>query len=213
MKYKLFATDMNGVLLAQENFWIKLHQAFGTLEEGKRLTKQYLDSDYETLVKKVVDELWKGKDAEIYRRLVHSQDEISGVKDLFHYVHEQDMISAIISASSIDSARMLQRAYGVDHVYGNELVIRDGKVTGEFIATIAAGRDEKPQILRHLCEDHGISLSETIYVGDTDTDVEIARIAGLSIAFNSDSEELKEVCDYVVDEADLNNVVRLLRNH
>ncbi len=119
-------------------------------------------------------------------------------------------MTAIISASSIDVARRVQKDYGVDYIFANELVIRDGKVAGEFIWPIGAGKEKKAQIIQSLCSDLGISPKEVIYVGDSDTDIEAFKEVGISIAFNSSSEELKKVSKYIVDTRNLADVIQYI---
>jgi hypothetical protein len=43
--------DMEGVVFERRNFWLDLHRAFGTEEEGVRLAKKHLDSDCNELQK------------------------------------------------------------------------------------------------------------------------------------------------------------------
>lgn len=210
MTYKLICFDLDGVIFKDINFWMELHKRFGTLEQGKELTKKYLHSDYNKLVEEVVVRLWKGKDAQPYYDLVNSIEYLPGVKETFEYIKNKDFITAVISASSIDVARRLQTDYGIDHIFANELVIRDGKVLGEFVWPIGAGKEKKAEIIRHLCLDLGIPAEECIYVGDSDTDIEAFKEVGLSIAFNSRSEELKKVASYVVESNNLSDILRHL---
>ena len=212
MTYKLLCLDMDGVIFKDINFWLELHKVFDTSEEGKKLTERYLHTDYPKLVEEVVGRLWKGKNANPYFELVNSIEYLPGVKELFDYVKNQDLITAIISASSIDVARRIQKDYGIDHLFANELVIRDGMVAGEFVWPIGAGKEKKAQIIRHLCEDLGISPQEVIYVGDSNTDIEAFKTVGLSIAFNSDSQELKSVATHVVESNNLADVLPYLQN-
>ena len=212
MTYKLLCLDMDGVIFKDINFWLELHKVFDTSEEGKKLTERYLHTDYPKLVEEVVGRLWKGKNATPYFELVNSIEYLPGVKELFDYVKNQDLITAIISASSIDVARRIQKDYGIDHLFANELVIRDGMVAGEFVWPIGAGKEKKAQIIRHLCEDLGISPQEVIYVGDSNTDIEAFKTVGLSIAFNSDSQELKSVATHVVESNNLADVLPYLQN-
>ena len=69
---KLIAFDMDGVLFKVHNFWMELHKAFGTYKQGRKLTDKYLLTDYDKLVKEVVESLWKGKDATAYFKLIKS---------------------------------------------------------------------------------------------------------------------------------------------
>ncbi len=202
---------MDGVIFKDVNFWMELHKKFGTLNEGIELTKKYLHNNYDKLVEEVVIKLWKGKNAKPYFDLVNSIKYLPGVSKVFDYVKNQDLMTAIISASSIDVAKRVQRDYGIDHIFANELVIRDGKVAGEFIWPIGAGKHKKAEIIRHLCSDLGIFPKDVVYVGDSDTDIEAFREVGLSIAFNSKSEELKSIATYVVDSNNLADILPYLR--
>lgn len=212
MTYKLICFDMDGVIFKDINFWLELHKKFGTLEQGIKLTEKYLHNNYEKLVEEVVVKLWKGKNTKPYFDLVNSLEYLPGVEKVFSYVKRQDWITAIISASSIDVARRVQQDYGVDHLFANELVIKDGKVSGDFIWPIGAGKHKKAEIIHHLCKDLGIKPKEVIYVGDSDTDIEAFREVGLSIAFNSSSEQLKKIATHVVESNNLADILPYLKN-
>ncbi|MFH1072345.1 MAG: HAD family phosphatase [Nanoarchaeota archaeon] len=210
MHYKLLCFDLDGVIFKDANFWMALHERFGTLEKGKELTKKYLSSDYDRLVQEVVGKLWKGKDARPYYALIDSLEYVPGVAEVFQYVRNKGMMTAIISASSIDAARRVQKEFGVDHVFANELVIREGKVSGEFSWPIGAGNEKKAEILRKLSASLNISLDECIYVGDSETDIEAFKIVGMSIAFNATSEELKRAATYKVDSKNLSDILQYI---
>ncbi|MDP3699227.1 MAG: HAD-IB family phosphatase [Nanoarchaeota archaeon] len=212
MAYKLICFDMDGVIFKDINFWIELHKKFGTLEQGIKLTEKYLHNNYKKLVEEVVVKLWKGKNAKPYYELVNSLEYLQGVQKVFNHVKKKGLISAIISASSIDVARRFQQDYGVDHIFANELIIKDGKVSGEFIWPIGVGKHKKAEIIRHLCKDLGIQKKEVIYIGDSDTDIEAFKEVGLSIAFNSSSDQLKKVATYVVESNNLADVLPYLKD-
>jgi len=207
MHFKMICFDMDGVLFKDINFWLELHKKFGTYEQGNLLTKKYLHSDYERLVKEVVGKLWKGLDAKPYYDLVNSIEYLPGVSETFNHLKRQGYITAIISASSMDVARRVQEDFGVDHIFANELVIRNGKVSGEFIWPIGAGNHLKAKIITELCKDIGISPEECIYVGDSDTDIEAFKIVGMSIAFNSNSSALKDVATHVIESGRLSDII------
>ena len=203
---------MDGVIFKDINFWIELHKKFGTLEQGIKLTEKYLHNNYEKLVEEVVVKLWKEKSAKPYCDLVNSIEYLPGVSKVFNHVKKQDWITAIISASSIDVARRVQQDYGVDHLFANELVIKEGKVSGDFIWPIGAGKHKKAEIIHHLCKDLKLKPTEVIYIGDSDTDIEAFQEVGLSIAFNSQSEQLKKVATHVVESNNLADVLPYLKN-
>lgn len=210
MSYKLISFDLDGVIFQDVNFWLELHKAFGTLEQGKRLTEKYLYTNYNRLVEEVVVKLWKGKDATPYFNLVNSLKYLPGVKQTFKHIKRQGLITSIISASSIEAARRVDKDFGIDHIFANELIIRDGKVAGEFVWPIGAGKEKKAKIIADLCDNLEIPTEECIYIGDSDTDIEAFKLVGLSIAFNSESEELKRVATRVVDSRNLSDIIRYL---
>jgi phosphoserine phosphatase len=201
---------MDGVIFKDINFWLELHKKFGTFKEGKLLTKKYLHTDYDRLVEEVVKKLWKGRDAGPYIELVNSIEYLPGVKKIFDYVKKKGYITAIISASSIEVARRVKKDYGVNHIFANELVIKNGKISGEFIWPIGAGNELKAKILKDLCKDLDITPKECIYIGDSDTDKAIFKTVGLSIAFNSSSSELKKLATHIVDSNDLSLIIKYI---
>jgi len=207
MTYKLVCFDMDGVLLKDINFWLELHKKLGTLEEGKELTRKYLHTNYQKLVEEVVQRLWYGKDAAPYYELVNSLEYIVGVEETLQHVHQRGYLTAIVSASSIDVARRVQQDFGIDHLFANELVIRDGKISGEFVWPIGAGKEKKADMIRGLCRDLNITPQEVIYIGDSDTDLEAFKVVGRSIAFNTASEELRKVATYYVKGNNLAEVI------
>lgn len=56
--------------------------------------------------------------------------------------------------------------------------------------------------LKKLCEHLGISIEESIAVGDADNDMEILKTAGLSVAMGNAAPYVKEVCDVIVSDND-----------
>jgi HAD superfamily phosphoserine phosphatase-like hydrolase len=207
MRYKLIAFDMSGVIFKDINFWMTLHERFGTLKKGRELTDKYLYTDYKRLVDEVVVKLWKGKDAAPYFALVESMTYLDGVEETLRAVKKKGYITAIISASCLDAARRVQKDFGIDCIFANGLLIRDGKVSGDFVWPIGAGNERKAEALRSLCSQLGIAVEESIFVGDSNTDLEAFRAAGLSIAFNSSSDDLKAVADKIVEGDDLSDIL------
>lgn len=190
---------MDGVIFKDINFWLELHKKLGTLEQGKALTEKYLHTDYHKLVEEVVVKLWNGKDAKPYYDLVNSLQYLPGVKKTFKEINKKGYLTAIISGSALDCARRVQKDVGIDYIFANELVIKNNKVSGEFIWPIGVGKEKKAKIIRDLCKDLEISPKEVVYIGDSDKDIEAFKEVGISIAFNSCSEELKKVATHIVD--------------
>lgn len=208
---------MDGVLVSAHNFWLELHKAFGTLEEGTQLTKAYLTTDYNKLVEEVVGRLWRGRDAKPYYELVHTTPHMAGIKEFFDELNKfkdhdgNPLPRAIISGGCYDIADLIAKQYGVTFIFANQLVIEHGVTTGDFKWPVGAGGYTKAQIIEQLCDDLEILPGEVMMIGDSDSDLEAFRIVGVSIAFNSASEKLKSEATYTVESKDLRDLIPILR--
>ena len=208
-KYKLICLDADGVIFQGKEFWMDVHKAFGTYEQGKALTEKYLHNNYQKLVEEVVHKLWKGRDAKSFLELINHREYMKGIKELFELIKNKGWISAIISGGELALSKRVQKDFGIDYVFANELVIKDGKVHG-YNAMAGAGKERKADIIKDLCRKLSIGLKEVIYIGDTHYDIEAFKIVGKAIAFNTKCEELKELADIVVDSNYLRDVVPYL---
>ncbi|MCF7871798.1 HAD hydrolase family protein [Candidatus Woesearchaeota archaeon] len=211
--FKLIVFDCDGVLFEDVKIWMQIHNIYGTLKEGEILTKRYLDVDYETLVKKVVSTLWKGKDASKYYELIDNVNYMIGISDLMSYVDKNFKTKAIISAGSLDLVKRAQRDFGFNYIFANELVIKENIITGDFVATIKNGDQYKSEVLHSLCKELNITLNEVIYIGDTHRDSHIFQEVGLPIAFNCNDEHLLKYAKEVVNSADLRDLIPVLEKY
>ncbi|MFC2135884.1 HAD family hydrolase [Bacteroidota bacterium] len=96
-----------------------------------------------------------------------------------------------------------------DHIFINKLVYGEG---GKIIGVKATPYDfnYKAEGLRHIAEMEGIFTDECVFVGNGDNDIEAAKTAGLSIAFNPNSPEFTEVCDVLIENDDLREVLKYI---
>ena len=208
-KYKLIVFDMDGVLFKVNNFWMKLHEAFGTLEEGQRLTDKYLKSDYGKLVEEVVEKLWKGKDIGPYLRIINSAEMFNNVLTTFHELKKKGLKIAVITCGPKQLLDRLKVGKNyIDHEYSNDLVLKEGKVAGQFDWPVAEGRMRKVVLLQKICRQEKISMDEVIGVADGKTDLEMLEVCGKSIAFCPTSERIKESADVVIEKDDLLEVLK-----
>jgi phosphoserine phosphatase len=92
--------------------------------------------------------------------------------------------TAIVSGGFTFFGRYLQKMLGIDHVYANELDIKDGLVTGKVVGDVIDG-ERKAELLRELARRKGLVLAQVIAVGDGANDLPMLNIAGLGIAFRA----------------------------
>ena len=92
---------------------------------------------------------------------------------------------AILSGGFTYFGEYLQRRYGIDYVYANELEIgEDGKLTGRYVGEIVDGH-RKAELLKLIAQVEKVNLAQTIAVGDGANDLPMISEAGLGIAFHA----------------------------
>jgi len=92
--------------------------------------------------------------------------------------------TAIISGGFRCFATRLQEELGFDFVYANELAVRDGIITGEAVGEIITAR-RKAEALQEIAAAEGLSMEQTIAVGDGANDLPMLSVAGLGVAFHA----------------------------
>jgi len=107
-----------------------------------------------------------------------------GAETLIAQLRRLGYKTAILSGGFTYFAEQLQQRLGIDYVYANALPVVDGLVTGEVQEPIVDGQ-RKAELLRQLAQQEGISLEQTIAVGDGANDLPMLSIAGLGVAFRA----------------------------
>ncbi|MBK9927293.1 MAG: phosphoserine phosphatase SerB [Anaerolineales bacterium] len=92
--------------------------------------------------------------------------------------------TVILSGGFTYFGRALQRKFGFDYVFANDLEIEEGIVTGRVVSEIVDG-ERKASLLESIAQHEGFSLEQTIAVGDGANDLPMLSKAGLGIAFNA----------------------------
>ena len=92
--------------------------------------------------------------------------------------------TAVVSGGFAWFARRVAERFGLrfDHVCAHELVVRDGRLTGEHEGEVIDGA-AKAAFVRRLAAREGVALAEVAAAGDGANDVEMLRTAGLGVAF------------------------------
>ena len=227
MKYKLICFDLDGTIIDETIFiWQTLHDALGS---DKKKRKQYAE---DFVNKKITYRQWAEHDLELWRevgatrtsmmkatdklRLMHGALEtLNELKRLKEKAKEEGncLKLAIISGSlniALEKVLPNYKDY-FDDVYINHLIF-DGK-DGENLAGIRSTTfdfENKADALKEIAARENISLSECVFVGDHDNDIQVAEIAGLSIAFNCRSERLAQIADIVIEKKDLREILKYI---
>lgn len=181
---RLVVFDMDSTLIRCEVI-DELAKAAGVGAEVAAITEEAMQGrlDFkESFARRVA--LLKGLDAAVLERISDTLPLQHGAERLITTLKSIGYKTAILSGGFQYFGDRLKSRLGIDHVYANELVIRDGKVTGEVGADIVDGR-RKAELLKSIAQSEGIRLEQVIAVGDGANDLPMLSIAGLGIAFHA----------------------------
>ena len=129
--------------------------------------------------------LLKGLDADVMKDIAETMPITEGVDRLMTVLKQCGYKIAILSGGFTYFGEYLQRKYGIDYVYANELEIdENNKLTGRYLGDIVDGK-RKAELLKLLAQVEKVNLAQTIAVGDGANDLPMLSEAGLGIAFHA----------------------------
>ncbi|WP_010541949.1 phosphoserine phosphatase SerB [Dietzia alimentaria] len=114
----------------------------------------------------------------------------------------------VVSGGFIQVIAGLVEELGLDFARANTLEIAEGKLTGRVIGEVV-DREAKAEYLRQFADELGITLSQTVAVGDGANDIDMLTTAGLGIAFCA-KPALREVADATLSKPFLDTVLYIL---
>ena len=128
--------------------------------------------------------LLKGLDESVMQEIAENLPITEGVDRLMYVLKKYGYKIAILSGGFTYFGQYLQKKYGIDYVYANELEIEDGKLTGRYLGDVVDGK-RKAELLRLIAQVEKVDIAQTIAVGDGANDLPMLGIAGLGIAFHA----------------------------
>jgi phosphoserine phosphatase len=78
----------------------------------------------------------------------------------------------------------LVQVLDLDHSLANVLEVRDGRLTGSVVGDVV-DRAGKAAALRRFAAAEGLTMAQTVAIGDGANDLDMLAVAGLGIAFNA----------------------------
>ena len=129
--------------------------------------------------------LLKGLDASVMKDIAEHMPITEGTDRLMSVLKTCGYKIAILSGGFTYFGEYLQKKFGVDYVYANELEIdENGKLTGNYLGDIVDGH-RKAELLKLIAQVEKVNLAQTIAVGDGVNDLPMISEAGLGIAFHA----------------------------
>jgi phosphoserine phosphatase len=107
-----------------------------------------------------------------------------GARTLIRTLHRLGHKVGVVSGGFIDVIEPLLNELNIDFYRANKLEIVDNKLTGKITGELI-DKGAKADALREFAKIEGVSLAQTIAIGDGANDLGMLEIAGLGIAFNA----------------------------
>ena len=182
---RLICFDMDSTLIQTECI-DELAERNGVGAQVRAITESAMRGEIdfkESFTRRVA--LLKGLDVSVMREIAENLPMTEGVDRLMSVLKTCGYKIAILSGGFTFFGEYLQRRYGIDYVYANELEIgEDGKLTGRYVGEIVDGH-RKAELLHLIAQVEKVNLAQTIAVGDGANDLPMISEAGLGIAFHA----------------------------
>ena len=205
---RLIAFDMDSTLIETEVIdELAKHKGVGS--EVAKITHQAMSGELdfrESLIRRVA--LLEGLPEATLSTVAAQLPLTEGVESLFKTLKLLGYKTAILSGGFDYFGHALQTQLGVDHVFANRLEMVDGLLTGRVLAPVVDA-EAKARILRALAEKEGISMAQTIAVGDGANDLEMLGAAGLGIAYHA-KDLVRERSRHAISTLGLDSILYLL---
>ena len=182
---RLICFDMDSTLIQTECI-DELAIRAGVGDKVKEITERAMrgEIDFKESFKERVA-LLKGLDVSVMQDIAEKLPITEGVDRLMAVLKRYGYKIAILSGGFTFVGEYLQRKYGIDYMYANELEIDDnGKLTGNYVGEIVDGH-RKAELLKLIAQVEKVNLAQTIAVGDGANDLPMISEAGLGIAFHA----------------------------
>jgi len=201
--------DLDSTLIEEETI-DELAKLAGVEEEVKRITRDAMEGkiDFEESLRRRVA-LLKGLPIESVKKLVSRLRLTKGARETVEELKNRGYVVGVISGGFTIVTDRIKRDLNLDYAYSNELVVRDGRLTGEVRGRVMSST-AKGDILEEIARREGVELKDTVVVGDGANDIGMFKRAGFRIAFCA-KEILKKNADVVIDKRDLREILRYIK--
>jgi len=205
---KLVVMDVDSTLIQQEVIELLAAKA-GVGDQVIAITDSAMRGEIdfaESLIARVA--LLKGLPESVIEEVRKEITLTPGARTLVQTLHKLGHSVALVSGGFTEVIEPIAKDLQITHVRANSLEVVDGALTGKVKGAII-DRAAKATALREFAAIEGVTLEQTIAIGDGANDLDMISIAGLGIAFNA-KPAVKAAADSSVSAPYLDSVLYLL---
>lgn len=205
---RLLIADMDSTMIEQECI-DELGVMAGIGAHIKQITARAMrgELDFEGALTERV-KLLKGLDAGIIDQILRERISfMAGGRTLIATMKANGAHTALVSGGFTPFTQKVAAALGFDENQANELIIRDGLLTGEVGHPIL-GQQAKLDALKRISARLGISTTDALAVGDGANDLAMIGEAGMGVALHA-KPQVQAEARYRVNHGDLTALLYL----
>mgnify|MGYP000170859600 CR=1 FL=1 len=202
----LVVFDVDGTLLDVDSSWRYLHERLGTWHLGRVYAERFFRGEisYEEWAR-LDASLWKGLPIQRLRGLIEEIPYVDGALETLRTLKRAGCRVALLSAGLTLATDRICRDTPVDYAVANEVLARNGVVSGEVRVNVRYS--EKGKVLREILKRFGVKPSQCAVVGDDETLIPAFKIAGLAIAFNPKTEKVSKNAHITIKTKNLSKTI------
>jgi phosphoserine phosphatase len=205
---RLIVFDVDGTLVDSEMI-DELAKAAGVGGKVSEITSRAMNG--EIGFKQALREragLLEGLDVKVLEAIAENLRITPGAEELINALKALGYKIALISGGFTHFVEKIKEKVGIDYVYANKLVIKDGKLTGMLVEPIIDAK-RKAELMREIAEKENLLMEEIVAVGDGANDRFMLQNSGLGIALYP-KEILQKMADGIITKENLAGILYCL---
>jgi phosphoserine phosphatase len=209
---KVLIADMDSTIIMNESL-DELAGFAGLKDQIEPITERAMrgEIDFESALRKRVQLLAGQPEALIKQFLTKTVKITPGASCLVKTMKLNGAVTALISGGFSSITNPIATQLGFDINLGNQLLVREGKLTGDISLPIVNAHTKLDTLIA-ITKEKNISLNDTIAVGDGANDIPMIEKAGIGVAFRA-KPKVKEVAPFSIDHSDLKALLYLQGYH
>ena len=204
----LVVLDADSTLLEDEVIELLADHA-GTRPQVEAVTERAMrgEIDFAESLRERVATL-AGLPTDVFGRAQRAVRVTRGAEELVRGVHAAGGTVGVVSGGFHEVLDPFAERLGLDHCRANRLELADGVLTGRVLGDVVDAH-AKAAALHEWAAADGVAPGRTVAVGDGANDLEMMRVAALSVAFDA-KPRVRAEADLAVVDRDLSPVLAAL---
>ena len=203
---KLMVSDMDSTLISIETI-DEVARQVGLSNEVSCITEEAMQGqlDFSESFKKRLSIL-KGVGTESFNEVYKNKMELNpGASELVKFLKSIKIKTALVSGGVNFFAEKVTDVLGIDTYRANDVEIKNEALTGKALGAVVDAK-AKANYIEELCKHYRLSPKQVIAIGDGANDLEMMKLAGLSVAYHG-KPILKKSCNIQINFGGLDSLI------